>query len=313
MTDLVPYARPTALELPDDLPFEEWLAIGGQLLRATEGVMWWIGDWWAYGDHHYGERARMASEAFGRAFQTCVNAGNVARKFGTNRRRLVLSWSFHAEVAALDAPEADEILDKAEGNGWSQKDLRAEVRRRALARRLGLAARQAPELAALGRYQVIYADPPWQYEDAEPSRAIENNYLPMALEDIAALDVPAADDAVLFLWASSPKLAEALEIVEAWDFHYRTHMVWAKDQIGMGYYARQQHEDLLIAKRGNLPVPEPQNRPTSVVLAPRGEHSVKPERFYELIEAMYPGLAKVELFARTARPGWAAWGDQVAL
>jgi N6-adenosine-specific RNA methylase IME4 len=83
-----------------------------------------------------------------------------------------------------------------------------------------------------------------------------------------------------------------------------------KDQIGMGYYARQQHEHLLIAKCGNLPVPEPQNRPESVVYAPRGEHSAKPEQFYDLIERMYPGLSYVELFARSARPGWTAWGNQ---
>ena len=99
-------------------------------------------------------------------------------------------------------------------------------------------------------------------------------------------------------------------MLPAWQFDYRTSMVWVKDQIGMGYYARQQHELLLIAKRGELPVPEERNRPASVIHAPRTEHSVKPARFYELIEAMYPGLSYLELFARNTRPGWTSWGNQ---
>jgi N6-adenosine-specific RNA methylase IME4 len=115
----------------------------------------------------------------------------------------------------------------------------------------------------------------------------------------------------LFLWATSPKLSEALEVIKAWGFEYRTNMVWIKDQIGMGYYARQQHGLLLIAKRGNLPMPLPENRPASVIHAARQKHSAKPVEFYEAIERMYPTLPKIELFARRQRKGWAAWGAEV--
>ena len=132
----------------------------------------------------------------------------------------------------------------------------------------------------------------------------------MSLAEIKRLDVPACDDAVLFLWATSPKLEEALEVLKAWGFQYRTCMVWVKDKIGMGYYARQRHELLLIGKRGNLPVPDPEDRPDSVVMAPRAGHSEKPEVFYEVIERMYPTCERVELFARHPRDGWAAWGNQ---
>jgi len=119
-------------------------------------------------------------------------------------------------------------------------------------------------------------------------------------------------DAVLFLWATSPKVAESLRVIDAWGFTYRTCMVWVKDQIGMGYYARQRHELLLIASKGEPPVPEPANRPDSVVNAPRAEHSAKPPVFYELIERMYPEFPKIELFCREPREGWASWGNQVA-
>jgi N6-adenosine-specific RNA methylase IME4 len=303
-------AQPTELQLPDDLTIDEWREIGRRLRHVAEGVMWWLGDWWAYGKHHYGERkAAVEAETAGWKFQTCVNAGVVARSFESNRRRL-LSWSHHAEVA--NRSDADELLDKSEADGWTRETLRAEVRRRRMAERLAIAAAEAPALVTLGLFQVVYADPPWQYEDAEPSRAVENNYLTMTLTEIADLNPPAAEHAVLFLWAPSPKLAEAVHwVIPCWGFEYRTSMVWVKDQIGMGYYARQQHEHLLIAKRGDLPVPTPDSRPASVVYAPRAEHSVKPERFYELIEQMYPGLAWVELFARKTRPGWTSWGNQL--
>lgn len=164
-------------------------------------------------------------------------------------------------------------------------------------------------------YPVIYADPPWRYEHVKTeNRAIENQYPTMDLDEICALDVSglATEDAVLFLWATSPKLAESMRVVESWGFTYRTCMVWVKDQIGMGYYARQQHELLLIAARGELPTPEPANRPSSVVNAPRAEHSAKPNVFYALIERMYPDIPKIELFSRAPREGWAAWGNQVA-
>lgn len=171
------------------------------------------------------------------------------------------------------------------------------------------------------RYAVLYVDPPWQYEGAESgTRQIENQYGTMPLDEIKALTVPSADDATLFMWTTSPKLADGLALVKSWEFDYRTCMVWVKDKIGMGYYARQQHELLLIAKRGQPLLPAPANRPPSVFYGERGEHSAKPERAYELIEAMYPEYERadefsdfVELFARTKRAGWDAWGLDTAI
>lgn len=163
------------------------------------------------------------------------------------------------------------------------------------------------------KFNLIYADPPWEYEfvPAE-TRAIENHYPTMDLERIKALDVQsvAADDCMLFMWATSPKLAEAMEVIQAWGFTYRTCAVWVKDRIGNGHYFRQRHELLLLAKKGDMRSPEPANRPDSVIEAPRGKHSEKPEEVYELIEAMYPEYRKIELFSRNARQGWLGWGNQ---
>ena len=176
-----------------------------------------------------------------------------------------------------------------------------------------ISAGNAPVTGALGRFPVIYADPPWRYEHVKTdSRAIENQYPTMDLEAICALPVRdiATDDAVLFVWATSPKLAEAMRVIEAWGFSYRTCAAWVKNKIGMGYYFRQRHELLLVATRGALPVPQPSNRQDSVVEAPVGEHSAKPAIFAELIERMYPEHKRIELFCRSPRPGWEAWGNQ---
>lgn len=164
-----------------------------------------------------------------------------------------------------------------------------------------------------GKYRVLYADPPWEYNfSRSDSREIENQYPTMTVDEICALpiDKVASPESVLFLWATSPKLREAMQVIDAWHFDYKTCMVWVKDKIGMGYYARQKHELLLIGARGNLPVPDPERRPESVILAPRTRHSEKPAEFAEAIERMYPGLPKIELFSRNPREGWTSWGNE---
>ena len=84
-----------------------------------------------------------------------------------------------------------------------------------------------------------------------------------------------------------------------------------KDKFGMGVYVRQQHELLLIGKRGLGIVPDPSTLSSSVIEATRRGHSRKPDEAYEIIERMYPELPKIELFARQTRPGWEAWGNEV--
>lgn len=163
-------------------------------------------------------------------------------------------------------------------------------------------------------YDLILADPPWRYGFSKTkNRRIENHYPTMTLQDIMALPVSdlVADDCVLYLWATGPKLLEALEVMKAWGFEYVTQAVWDKEKIGMGYYFRGQHELLLIGKRGKPPVPAPGSRVSSVIRERRGKHSAKPQIVYDILEKMYPAANKVELFARDVRAGWDAWGNEV--
>jgi N6-adenosine-specific RNA methylase IME4 len=164
-------------------------------------------------------------------------------------------------------------------------------------------------------YPIILADPPWRYEVAPYGLhgfEGEEHYPTMALDEICALPVGdlASPDALLFLWVPAPILAQGLEVIRAWDFEYRTGLVWDKMSSIPGRYVRQQHEHLLIARRGEFPMPLERDRPPSIISAPRRQHSRKPDEAYAIIERMYPELPKIELFARNAREGWSQWGNQ---
>lgn len=225
---------------------------------------------------------------------------------------LGISWKESSDAQLLAKLPAEEFEEVKRGKK-TKADVKRKFRRAERVEKIAEIAKGNAELKAAKRYPVICADPPWRYEHIETeSRAIENHYPTMSLEEICALPLSdvTTEDAVLFLWATSPKLEESLRVLNAWGFTYRTCMVWVKDKIGMGYYARQKHELLLIAAKGSLPTPEPKDRPSSVIHGARTKHSAKPAEFYALIERMYPDLPRLEMFARSPRDGWDRWGNQ---
>ena len=165
----------------------------------------------------------------------------------------------------------------------------------------------APPALPTGPFQVIVADPPWEYASG--------NSLPyptMPLNKIRALPVQdlSEQDAILWLWTTNTHLRVAFEIAEAWGFEYKTALTWAKDRMGTGEWLRGQTEHCLLAARGK-PVFVHGNYAT-VLSAARREHSRKPDEFYALVEATCPG-SRLELFARQVRPGWQAFGSQTGL
>ena len=161
-------------------------------------------------------------------------------------------------------------------------------------------------------YDIIYADPPWRYDFSKSnSREIENQYNTMSMADICALAVPSSTNAVLYLWATAPKLREALSVMAAWGFEYKTHMIWDKEIIGMGYWFRGQHELLLVGTRGHFSPPVQALRVSSVLHSRRSKHSRKPQAIADLIDTWYPDKTKLELFSRCRRFGWDVWGNEV--
>jgi N6-adenosine-specific RNA methylase IME4 len=208
-------------------------------------------------------------------------------------------------AAAAKAVEAKETKEERQA-----EKLEARVQREA-----ALAAKQLalPEK----QYGVVVADPEWRFEFYSPRGSLnssaDNHYETSALDVIKTRDVPsiAADDCVLFLWATVPMLLQALEVMAAWGFQYVSNFAWAKDKAGTGYWNRNQHELLLVGRKGDIPAPAPGMQWPSVIEAPVTEHSAKPEKFLELIEAYFPTLPKIELNRRgPARAGWDAWGNE---
>jgi N6-adenosine-specific RNA methylase IME4 len=291
------------------MTMDEWIECGRVLDKVETGAAWWRGDWW--NAHGYGEKAFVAEDA-GTSYQRFANCGWVCKRFEFSRRRENLTFYHHEVVAALPHRQQDKWLDQAEIKGWSGNKLHFVIRQLA-----AVAKTQQIDLDAkrLGKYAVIYADPPWQLgKSPGTSRATENHYPTMPIDQICLLPVPDImhDNAVMFLWVVSPLLPECLSVLKAWDLECVTTAVWVKDKFGLGSYFRQQHEIMLVAKRGDMPPPAPELRPASVIEAPRLEHSAKPPVVYDLIDRMYPGIRKIELFGRWTkkRALWTAWGNQ---
>ena len=170
------------------------------------------------------------------------------------------------------------------------------------------------------KYSVILADPPWDYgmpNDRAPSRVIpQEKYPTMTMDAICAMHVPAlaADDAMLFLWCPASLLPQGLRVIQAWGFEYSSNWVWHKTGGKLhcgGGTATVHHEHLLVGKRGTgLTIAGKKLRHSSVLGASVTQHSAKPVVAHERIEALYPNVSRIELFSRSARDDWTAWGNQ---
>jgi N6-adenosine-specific RNA methylase IME4/ParB-like chromosome segregation protein Spo0J len=224
-----------------------------------------------------------------------------------------------AELAGASARTVQDVITVHDDGGPDlfEQVVRGQVSAHTAASKVRRAKRDAAIPAAPplpeGPFELILADPPWMYGSPDSPFAPEQHYPTMPLDEIKALRLPAAEDCILFLWSVSCLLPEAFEVISAWGFRYRSHLVWVKNGIGPGVWLRQRHELLLVATRGHISPPERPDRVDSVIEAPRGRHSEKPDAAYERIERMYPHLPKLEMFARgNPRPGWAIWGNQAA-
>ena len=170
-----------------------------------------------------------------------------------------------------------------------------------------------------GKYQVIYADPPWKYDTALLRKEVESHYPTMDLKEICGwgdkIKNIAADNCVLFMWSTTAKLNWFMDVITAWGFEYKTSMIWDKVKHNMGYYCSQRHEILIIAGKGSATPTITDKKVVqsidSVQSIEKTAHSKKPDEFYEIIETLYPNTKKIELFARNKRDGWENWGNQV--
>lgn len=165
-----------------------------------------------------------------------------------------------------------------------------------------------------GPFEIIYADPPWQYKSCVVSGSRATDHYPtMPTAEMETMPVAgiAAPDSLLFMWATSPLLEDALRLGGAWGFKYATvAFQWVKDRPVAGSYTMSQTEPCLVFRRGRIPKPRGPHNIRQILEAPVRRHSAKPEEARRRIEVMFPRQRKVELFARVAAHGWTAWGNQ---
>src|SRR3990167_2083440 len=181
---------------------------------------------------------------------------------------------------------------------------------------------KTPELPQ-GKYNVIYADPPWAYDvdlSSGATRSPTNNYPVMDLEELKNFGVKVKEisnkDCVLFMWITAPKLNWMNDVLEAWGFEYKTNLIWDKIKPNMGHYFSVRHEILVIAGKGNCS-PKCDGKTIQSIdsvqsIEKSARHSEKPKEFYKIIETLYPNSKYIELFARknNKREGWTFWGNE---
>ena len=171
----------------------------------------------------------------------------------------------------------------------------------------------------MNKYQIVYADPPWSYNDKGIWGSAESQYPTMTQSELTQMPIKDITDrnCYLFLWATSPLLPEALEVMTAWGFKYKTlAFVWLKMNsnnfgcvYGIGHYTKPSTEVCILGVRGRLDIAN--DSVMQVIMAPRLEHSRKPAEIRGRIVQLMGDLPRIELFARRKVDGWDSWGNEV--
>jgi N6-adenosine-specific RNA methylase IME4 len=233
---------------------------------------------------------------------TSATVAEVAKELGlperTARRRL----------AMVDAPES--IKEQLRSGAISEREAGRRIRkaeRRAKTAAAAAAIAAEPPETAIGTFPTVVIDPPWRYENVTTRGAAEDHYPTISLDEMAKLEVPAGEDAHLYLWVTNTFLPAGFNLMDAWGFVYKTCLTWVKPQMGNGNWFRSASEHVLFGVRGDLPTLRDDVK--TWFEAPRESHSKKPELFYRLVESSSPG-PYLEMFARSRRGGWSAWGNE---
>jgi N6-adenosine-specific RNA methylase IME4 len=212
------------------------------------------------------------------------------------------------KIARLESDEQKAVADKlASGEAKSFVDAKRLLAKENV--------HKSVTLQTDSKYRVLYADPPWSYGNklTDSYGAAEHHYPTMSITELCSLPVSkmTEENAVLFLWTTSPLLKECFEVISAWGFQYKTSFVWDKVKHNMGHYNSVRHELLLVCTKGSC-TPDVSKLFDSVVSIERSEtHSEKPEFFREMIDTLYSYGKRIELFARKSTDGWESWGNQV--
>jgi len=217
--------------------------------------------------------------------------------------------------------KAREIIKKKEDDGLTKKWKEGKVKAASIVRENKIEERKV-EIKNIkqikGKYNIIYADPPWKYDDEGCNGAARDHYVTMDNKKITNLPIQdfAADDCVLFIWGTYPKLPEVLEVIKAWGFIYKSiGFQWVKLNrsgnghfFGLGRWTRGNTEPCFIATRGKPS--RISNKISQLIFSPLTKHSQKPDVVRHKIVELMGDLPRIELFARKKIEGWDVWGDE---
>ncbi len=224
-----------------------------------------------------------------------------------NKTRSKLAWAFNTNRTYVDMAEKlkESYPEKFQAVKSGEKTLTQvirEVKKEAL---------KTP-VPPSGKYRIIYADPPWKYSNTMPDYFTEqaDHYPLMTIEELCNLPIKdiAEDNAVLFLWTTSPILEDVFQVIKSWGFKYKASFIWDKIKHNMGHYNSVRHEFLLICTRGSCTPDEGKLFDSVQSIERTSKHSEKPEEFRNIVDTLYTYGDRIELFARSQYEGWAAWG-----
>ena len=172
------------------------------------------------------------------------------------------------------------------------------------------------------KYDIIYCDPPWDYKGqtqhngagGDDTGGAITHYPTIPLSELQTWLISdiCNDNALLFMWSSSPHLDQAIDLGKSWGFQWATiGFIWDKQKVNPGFYTMSQCELCLIFKRGKIPQPRGTRNTRQFLSELRGPHSQKPDEIRDRIMDMFPDQKKLEMFATKRVEGWDAWGDNI--
>jgi len=306
---------PTYLKITQEISENEYLQIWEYLGHIGNKLMVYVGDLANQeGMIQHGIKSdfyESVKEKTGLKYNSIKMAKVIMSNIDRYNRLYQCGIRHYALVYQMDSFQQRYWLQKCIDEGWSTKTLKHEIYK-------SLPAPPLPD----GKYELVYADPPWAYDTPESTVEVDKHYPTLELDDICYYQDKngkqvkdlAHINCVLYLWATMGRLNWAFPVIEAWGFKYKTHMVWDKVKHNMGHYCSARHEILIIAGKGDCD-PKDMKIANSIdsvqVIEKDTKHSKKPEQFHEIIETLYPDEKKVELFARTKRRDWDVWGNEV--
>ncbi len=228
----------------------------------------------------------------------------------------------HARAAKLTADERADSARRAAAARWGTRPELVEIPREEPSAVIAIISESLRATLGTQRFGTVLADPPWRFINRTGKVAPEHRrlarYETMTVQEISSLPVRevAADKSHCYLWTPNALVPEAVKVLEAWGFTYKTMLIWHKvrkdggsDGRGVGFYFRNVTETILFGVRGGLRTYQPGRRQVNLLATRKREHSRKPDELYSIVEACSPGPF-LELFARYPQPGWSAWGDE---